>query len=150
MNQDNYIPEPNSGCWLWLGSLGSGGYGIINQKGRTRAAHRFLYEEHHGVRVPSDLVCDHKCRTRSCVNPAHIRIVDVRTNTLENSVAVTAINAAKTHCDNGHEFTPENTKIRIRDNTMRRICITCQRVYNLAFWHRNKAALQLAQTEENK
>lgn len=27
--EQNYIPEPNSGCWLWLGALNKQGYGGI-------------------------------------------------------------------------------------------------------------------------
>jgi hypothetical protein len=27
--EKRYIPEPNSGCWIWLGPLHEGGYGII-------------------------------------------------------------------------------------------------------------------------
>jgi hypothetical protein len=36
-------------------------------------------------------------------------------------------NARKTHCVNGHEFTPENTRIRIRDGRISRDCRACDR-----------------------
>jgi len=41
------VPEPNTGCWLWLGS-GVTGYGRINWKvdgqWRMQMAHRVSYE----------------------------------------------------------------------------------------------------------
>jgi hypothetical protein len=27
---DKYIPEPNSGCWIWVGDINDSGYGIID------------------------------------------------------------------------------------------------------------------------
>jgi HNH endonuclease/NUMOD4 motif-containing protein len=35
--------------------------------------------------------------------------------------------ARRTHCDHGHEFTPENTRIRTGANESGRRCRTCQR-----------------------
>jgi hypothetical protein len=35
--------------------------------------------------------------------------------------------AARTHCKNGHEFTPENT---INDLVRGRLCLTCRRTWN--------------------
>lgn len=36
---------------------------------------------------------------------------------------------SRTHCDNGHEFSPENTRIHVRRGTTHqiRVCLTCQR-----------------------
>jgi hypothetical protein len=42
--------------------------------------------------------------------------------------AITAINARKTHCIHGHEFTPENTRVQTRaDGRTWRKCIECHR-----------------------
>lgn len=39
------IPEPNSGCLLWLGSVSAGGYGqLMLPGGIPRPAHRLAYE----------------------------------------------------------------------------------------------------------
>ena len=66
--EERYIPEPNSGCWLWLGDLDSGGYGRLKIKGKTYRAHRFsLLREQQ-----TDLFVCHKCDTPSCVNPDHL------------------------------------------------------------------------------
>ena len=71
---DWYEPEPMSGCFLWVGSVNQAGYGQKQHSGKVRLAHRIAYEMAYGA-VPSGLVVDHKCGTRSCVNPHHLQAV---------------------------------------------------------------------------
>jgi len=97
-------------CWLWRGPL-SKGYGeawlpVLGHRKRMRA-HRVSYHLMVGT-VPVGLALDHLCRNPQCVNPAHLEPVTDKVNTLRG-VGITALNAAKTHCKHGHEFTPENT-----------------------------------------
>jgi hypothetical protein len=65
-----YIPEPNSGCWLWDGAL-TAGYGCMRVDKKTVYAHRISYEAHHGP-VPAGMFVCHKCDVPACVNPAHL------------------------------------------------------------------------------
>jgi len=75
-----YIPEPNSGCWIWLGSLsGSKSYGYFCFNKRRHRAHRFSYELYRGP-IPPDLVIDHLCRMPWCVNPDHLEVVTQKVN----------------------------------------------------------------------
>lgn len=69
--EDRYIPEPNSGCWLWEGYVDKGGYGKIKRRGQYYRAHRFSWVVHRGE-IPEGIHVLHHCDTPSCVNPDHL------------------------------------------------------------------------------
>lgn len=118
-------------CWPWIASLDMGGYGQINAGGAKTmmlAAHRVVYEMLKGP-IPEGMVIDHLCRNRACVRPDHMEVVTHRTNILRGT-GQSARNAKKTHCKNGHEFTPENTYSGIsRNGNPYRHCRTCTLAY---------------------
>lgn len=66
------MPEPNSGCLLWLAGTWGGGYGRISVDGVERPAHVVSWEEHHGCSVPEGLDVCHKCDVRPCIEPSHL------------------------------------------------------------------------------
>jgi len=84
--EDKVLPEPNSGCWLWLGMVNNGGYGEIKCKGKEKApqvrAHRVAWELYRGS-VPEGLCVLHRCDTKLCVNPAHLFLGTHRDNNLD-------------------------------------------------------------------
>jgi hypothetical protein len=109
------IVDP-SGCWLWGRRLDKFGYG----RAAGKLAHRMAYELMVGP-IPGDLTIDHICFTADCVNPSHLRLL----NRSENSARQRR--ALKTHCVNGHEFTPENTYPRNENMSGKRSCRQCNR-----------------------
>lgn len=60
-------------CWTWRTGLTAQGYGQIREQGRSYLAHRLSYEWHYGA-IPDGMQVDHICRSRSCVNPDHLRL----------------------------------------------------------------------------
>lgn len=118
-------------CWLWTGASNLG-YGIIYlprkpgvEKVSILRAHRLALELDQRVLVRPELVIDHLCRVPLCVRPTHLEAVTSAENS-RRGFGATAVNARKTHCKRGHEFTPENT-YRYKDG--RRQCIACMAVY---------------------
>ena len=110
-------------CWIWTAARNAFGYGKFSMgHARWIFAHRFAYETFRGP-IPATLVIDHLCRNPSCVNPAHLEPVTNRENQLRG-VGFAARHAAKTHCDHGHEFTPENTYTGYKG----RACRECHRL----------------------
>lgn len=75
----SYVTESPSGCWLWVGAIGSNGYGVFRLSDKSASAHRYSWEQLVG-QIPDGLHLDHLCRIRNCVNPAHLEPVTPRVN----------------------------------------------------------------------
>lgn len=129
-------------CWLWMSGKMNSGYGTFGtggREGKNVGAHRWSYE-HFVKPIPEGYEVDHICHPddgscpggesdhhRRCVNPAHLKAVTGPENNLR-STSATALNARKTHCPAGHEYTPENTRIRNLPNGRKgRDCKECAR-----------------------
>ena len=69
--EDNSIPEPNSGCWLWLGPITGAGYGAVQADGKGHGAHKLSYALAYGDPHPAAVI-RHLCNNRACVNPVHL------------------------------------------------------------------------------
>lgn len=127
------VVEDENGCWIFTGPIRPDGYGVIGVGPRGAGVlrtHRVTYE-FFVAEIPAGLHMDHLCRVRACCNPWHLDPVPTGINT-GRGVRKTQ----QTHCKQGHEFTPENTK----QTTRQRTCLTCSRKANRDYQSRRRAA----------
>lgn len=72
-----FIPEPNVGCWLWIGATHRRNnleYGNMRDEfpsKKTILAHRVSWIIHRGF-IPQGIQVLHKCDITICVNPDHL------------------------------------------------------------------------------
>lgn len=60
-------------CWIWQGYTTDEGYGRVGVNGKLVLAHRFAYADKVGP-IPDGRLIDHRCMTRACVRPDHLRV----------------------------------------------------------------------------
>ncbi len=116
------------GCWLWTVHTTNAGYAQMAHDGTNVLVHRWMYEREVGP-IPEGLVIDHLCRNRHCVNPACMEPVSRGENVLRG-IGPSAEAARRTKCMSGHDYTPENTRTRVKGGRPTRVCRTCARRHN--------------------
>lgn len=91
-------------CWLWTAAKYPNGYGVFSvAAGQNRLAHRVAYELLVGP-IPDGMQLDHLCRTRHCVNPAHLEPVTGIENRRRGAGFGGALHEPVTHCPQGHAY----------------------------------------------
>ena len=135
-NLDNYLVDPETGCWVWQGAVFSTGYGrtSVTVNG-TQVAHRALFIEANGP-IPDDMVLDHLCRNTLCVNDWHLDPVTSQENLRRGGNSY----ALRDKCRNGlHDITkPDAWYVTPRSG--KRVCAACRTSARL----RREAALKEA------
>jgi len=74
------IPEPNSGCLLWLWAVYPSGYAVFAQGGgKSGYGRREAWKAHKGP-IPPGLMVLHKCDVRCCVEINHLFLGTAKNN----------------------------------------------------------------------
>lgn len=118
-------------CLIYLGADNGNGYGQFRYNRRNGYAHRYAWERDRGP-IPNDLTVDHLCRVRRCVNITHLELVPRVENYLRGV-------RTRTHCPNGHEYTPENLFVK-PDRPGVRFCRICKVETGRRGWERKTIA----------
>lgn len=132
------MPEPNSGCLLWIGSTtkkDGNGYGLLAYKGKNTTAHCLAWTLTNGS-IPHGLHVLHRCDTQLCVNPDHLWIGTALDN-MRDMIAKGRRRkpySDRTHCSLGHRY--------VKSVGDRRRCDECRRQYK-RMWRANRRATGL-------
>lgn len=126
------IPEPNTGCWLWLRGFNWGGYGRVTVGGRRRRAHRLSYELAYGP-IPLFMNVCHRCDTPACINPDHLFIGDHSANARDMVAkgryrGPVAAWRRTGLCQSGHDVSVTGVRrFKRPDGRSEVVCLACQR-----------------------
>jgi hypothetical protein len=126
------IPEPNSGCLLWMGAHNGLGYGRMYLNKSYKYAHRVSYEIERGP-IPEGMMLDHLCRNPSCINPYHLEPVSNAENTRRGRIS--ALRPMRTRCWRGHSL----AKSSYVDTQGHLQCRECTRIRQRAYYVRKKS-----------
>ncbi|MEE8473555.1 MAG: hypothetical protein V3S82_10350 [Dehalococcoidia bacterium] len=110
--------QESTGCWLWTGGVTTGGYSVSCGGLAIQLAHRVMYAILLG---DTELRLVHLCGVSLCVNPDHMEAVTMG-EIIKRGQTPPARHSRKTWCNNGHEFTEDNTR-RIKGH---RVCKRCK------------------------
>jgi hypothetical protein len=78
------MPEPNTGCWIWIGRTNYNGYGMCGRQKDSfeQLAHRHSFFLHNGKFDRINWVL-HKCDNPFCVNPDHLYLGNAQQNNID-------------------------------------------------------------------
>ena len=124
-----YNIDPKTGCWIWNSTLNSYGYPLMGCGPKQIRAHRFSLQIATGL-LGDGLHACHHCDTPACVNPGHLFWGDDAANMQDakrKGRTGNKFQASKTHCKNGHPFSPDNLRV-VGGKYPQRVCLTCSRI----------------------
>lgn len=126
-------------CRAWKWAKHPLGYGNLYdpETQQVGQAHRYFYEKLRGA-IPPGTELDHLCSNPPCCEPIHLEAVTHRENILRGN-GFAGVNAKKTHCSRGHEYTAENIATTTYRNGRR--CRKCRAIFGAAYHQKNRLSL---------
>lgn len=130
---------PVGDCLVWTGTQDKDGYGKIRIGSRTDGSRR-IGRTHVvaltlalGRPLAPGMQALHTCDNPPCCRSEHLYEGTPVDNSADAVARKRHAKARMTHCQYGHEFTPENTKVRANGT---RACRVCSRRRKRESWHR--------------
>ena len=123
----NSIPEPNTGCWLWLRGSAGGQYkyAVWGWRGRRRQVSHLALASR-GIKLPRHADVCHSCDNPICVNPEHLFVGTRRQNMKDAQAKGRLVGYGKREvCKQGHPLLGNN--VRVDPKSGKRKCIICSR-----------------------
>ena len=117
--------DETTGCWNFQSSVNNDGYPRVSFMGRRMCAHRaaaICWLRFTDWRNSKRIVC-HRCDNPRCINPKHLFVGTSLDNAKDCSAKGRQASQKKTHCPQGHLYSPENTRL----SGNRRYCLECKR-----------------------
>jgi hypothetical protein len=87
-------------CWIFIGALGSNGYGLLHFEGKNYRVHRLSAFAYLDFDLDSSLLVCHKliCPNRDCFNPDHLYVGTKKDNIRDSVIAGTNVNVTRPKC----------------------------------------------------
>lgn len=102
---DNVYVDDVYGCWVWMKSLTTPGYGQIWYQGKRYDTHRYSYMCFNGP-IPQGYLVRHMCHHPCCCNPEHLEVGTYFDNYNDSRELFDAVRYAsrKSYIINGVEY----------------------------------------------
>lgn len=122
--EEQFVPEPNTGCYVWAAKIGARGYGQFYLNGRTERAHRAAWKLYVGP-IPDGMKVLHHCDFPPCVNWERCLFLGTLQDNAQDMIAKNRhAQLSKTHCPTGHPYAGDNVYLFLGKY---RRCRTCDR-----------------------
>ena len=124
--------------WLCQAGLSANNrYGMMRFNGKPVHPHRLaaMLWLNYDINDNEHEICHiRSCQYKNCINPEHLYIGTRSENTLDSVCIKTHVSSRKTHCPQGHPYSPENTFLA----QGRRRCRQCKTAHDRNYLARNK------------
>jgi len=124
-------------CWEWRWSRTSQGYGAVRTRLKNYTSHRVSFFFEGKEKLKPNMLIDHICSNRLCVNPNHLRQVTIAQNIALEFVRFPEkknwkllTNLSRGYCIRGHSIQTSEDLVTVGIKKRENKCKKCYR-YNM-------------------